>query len=297
MTARDLKEKLRRTKKDIFKLPNEDDIYNGKSDSDVRSQTITNFENNLPFFSEYHPSEYPGELEPYRELKKWYEALGGRHTGRLIVKELIRSYLKEYVSSTDISSIDINTEQMLEPKYSSRMLDGRYPYYSPYEEDKSCKIIISFAQNIDEETWNDLRDIETVNEISEKICDDFLIKENQLDLKFVKRNKAERFNSLFDKRKDNVINALISFSKLSNKNNYKIEEDGLEKVRKAKKELEIMVHQLFKNFEKMIDADQLEKEKENQSNDISSSQELKELQMDLKDLIKIVKEKKSNEPF
>ena len=177
------------------------------------------FKEQKRFYPKEVPSNYPNGNEPYNELKKWYEVIGGRVQGAWIGKQLVNSFLLEFDKKLPkyISSIDIDTSEMMQYLINE---DG-YPFCYPYDEKKSCKINIEFFSNIPKDLWEKINDFEAIDDLVEKVAKPFIVLPYQIDLKINLRDPEERFAILLEKRKNNVINALRSLGKLGSKKNKK----------------------------------------------------------------------------
>lgn len=262
MPKAELKKKLESIKKRIFKTVDEPVFYEETKIVDVESTTIAHFKNNDLFYSEVHPTNYRGGIEPYRELKKWYKVIGGRVQGAWIGKQLVNSFLAELDKklSKYISSIDIDTSEMMHndrAKWSLRILDGEFPYYEPHDEENTCKINIEFFSTIPKDLWEKINDFEAIDDLIEKIAEAFIAVPYQIDLKINLRDPQERFAMLIEKRKNNVINALQSLGKLGskkNKKNYKFDNEKNKQLwDNVKNEIMNEFSNITKNFQDDVD--------------------------------------------
>jgi hypothetical protein len=218
MPKAELKKKLESIQKRIFKAKEPSFIYEGV-DMGLGSTTKLLFKEQKRFYPKEVPSNYPNGNEPYNELKKWYEVIGGRVQGSWLGKQLVNSFLLEFDKKLPkyISSIDIDTSEMMQ-HYTN---DDGYSFCYPYDEENSCKINIEFFSNIPKDLWGKINDFEAIDDLVEKVAKLFIVLPYQIDLKINLRDPEERFAILLEKRKNNVINALRSLGKLGSKKNKK----------------------------------------------------------------------------
>lgn len=293
MSKKELKKKVIDIRKRIFKELDPPQFYQDQQISDFQSTTLRHFKDKNLFYPIGYPSNYEGGIEPYRELKKWYEVIGGRVQGAWIGKQLIKLFLSELnVKLTKyVSSIDIDTSRMMHKdneKCSLMVLDGEFPYYAPHDEENTCKINIEFFSTIPKDLYAKINDFSVIDDLVENISKVFIATPNQIDLRISLRDPEERFAFIVEKRKNNAINALKSLGKLvsdKNKKNYSFDSAKNKKLWKnVENEILNEISNVFNNTEKG---------KNNFKADFSKIQ--KALDRVNKDLKKIEKQKKALE--
>ncbi|MDA1363402.1 MAG: hypothetical protein O3A79_01475 [Candidatus Marinimicrobia bacterium] len=254
MSKKELKKKIIDIRKKIFKELDPPGFYEHQQISDFESTTIRHFKEKNLFYPEAYPNNYAGGIEPYRELKKWYEVIGGRVQGAWIGKQLVNLFLSELnIKLTKyVSSIDIDTSRMMDnPKYHVAVLDGEFPYFEPHDEENTCKINIEFFSTIPKDLYEKINDYSAIDDLVEKISNAFIATPYQIDLRISLRDPEERFAFILEKRKNNVVNALKSLGKLvseKNKKNYSFDSSKNKKLwENAENEILNEISSVFKN--------------------------------------------------
>ena len=259
MSKKELKQKIIDIRRRIFKELDPPQYYEEQQISDFQSTTIRHFKEKNLFYPIGYPNNYDGGVEPYKELKKWYEVIGGRVQGAWIGKQLVKLFLSELNMKLTkyVSSIDIDTSRMMHKdneKYSSIVLDGEVPYYAPHDEENTCKINIEFFSTIPKNLWKEINDFLIIDDLVEKISKAFIATPHQIDLKISLRDPEERFAFIVEKRKNNVINSLKSLGKLvseKNKKNYSFDSSKNKKLWKnAENEILNEISIVFNNTKK-----------------------------------------------
>jgi len=200
---------------------------------DTKSITLRDWQDQKRIYSYGAPHIY-GKTQ-YKELKKWYEVIGGRYDKVWYGKQLVKSFLSKYVDEKFIVSVDINTKDMLKKEneeFSERYAEHEHPnednksrYCYPYDEENTCKIKITLLSTIDDDSLKKLEDFETQDDLKNDLHKIFVMTKDQISLDIGKRNPEERFQHLLEKRKNKVLTAISSLKKLSNKKNYNITSD------------------------------------------------------------------------